>query len=199
VSTTSAGTAEQRFQALRRFGIEKVELQTLDTRKRVHGQEIDRHHAAAAGSRAHALGRDLAPAARRSAEINDLGAWLEQPVLVVDLRELKRCARAQPFALGARHIGIVELALQPAPRGLGAAGGAHPDLEIAFTAAHAVRCSHAPSARISSIKMPSRSPRSATRSRSHGNARRIASRMAQPASTRSARSAPIQGLAARSS
>ena len=45
--------------------------------------------------------------------------------------------------------------------------------------------------------MPSRRPRSAMRRRSDGKARRIASRMAQPASTRSARSRPMQGLAAR--
>ena len=42
--------------------------------------------------------------------------------------------------------------------------------------------------------MPSRRPRSAMRRRSDGNARRIASRMAQPASTRSARSRPMQGF-----
>jgi hypothetical protein len=47
------------------------------------------------------------------------------------------------------------------------------------------------------LNMPSRRPRSATRSRSDGHTRRIASRMAQPASTRSARSAPMQGLATR--
>ena len=41
--------------------------------------------------------------------------------------------------------------------------------------------------------MPSRRPRSATRRRSHGHVRSIASRMAQPASTRSARSRPMQG------
>ena len=56
-----------------------------------------------------------------------------------------------------------------------------------------------PSAAIISVRMPSRRPRSATRSRFDGQTRRIASRMAQPARTRSARSAPMQGLATRSS
>lgn len=55
------------------------------------------------------------------------------------------------------------------------------------------------SARMSWISMPSRKPRSAIRTRSAGNARRIASKIAQPARTRSARPCPIQPLAARSS
>ena len=54
------------------------------------------------------------------------------------------------------------------------------------------------SSRIISTSMPSRRPRSATRSRGNGKALRIASRMAQPASTRSARSKLMQLLAARS-
>ncbi len=55
-----------------------------------------------------------------------------------------------------------------------------------------------PSARIISTSMPSRRPRSATRRRGSGNALRMASRMAHPASTRSARSVPIQAFFARS-
>ena len=46
-------------------------------------------------------------------------------------------------------------------------------------------------------RMPSRRPRSAIRTRSLGKARRMASKIAQPARTRSARSRPIQALAAR--
>ena len=46
--------------------------------------------------------------------------------------------------------------------------------------------------------MPSRMPRSATPSRSAGQISRIASRIAQPATTRSARSLPMQASAARS-
>ena len=64
----------------------------------------------------HALRRDLAPAAGRRAEIDNLCTWFEKLVLVVDLDELVGGARAKPFALGTRHIGIVELALEPAPR-----------------------------------------------------------------------------------
>ncbi len=55
-----------------------------------------------------------------------------------------------------------------------------------------------PSLRIISTSMPSRRPRSATRRRGNGNARRMASRIAQPANTRSARSVPMHGFCARS-
>src|SRR5205823_6376288 len=50
---------------------------------------------------------------------------------------------------------------------------------------------------IRSNRMPSRTPRSATRRRPTGQVAQIASRMAQPLSTKSARSRPTQGLAAR--
>ena len=121
-------------------------------------------------------------------------------MLVVDLGELEGGARAIAFALGARHIGIVELALEPAARGERAPlAGLDPNLEIALARARASPCPLPravpdPSSRIICTSMPSRSPRSATRSRSHGNARRIASRMAQPASTRSARSRADAGI-----
>ena len=61
------------------------------------------------------------------------------------------------------------------------------------------RRARARSASISEIRMPSRRPRSATRTRSVGHSRRIASKMAQPGSTRSARSRPMQGCATRRS
>ena len=60
------------------------------------------------------LRRDLAPAAGRGAEIDDARARLQQMVLVVDLDQLVGGARAIALALGARDIGIVELALEPA-------------------------------------------------------------------------------------
>src|SRR5262249_39298477 len=152
---------------------------------------------------AEALGRDLGPAARRRAEVDHARAFFEQAMLVVDLDQLERGAAAKTFALGPRHVGIVELPLEPAPRGDRAAlRRFQPRLEPApvrfYHGALAAR-SQIPSPRIICTSIPSRSPRSATRSRPQGNARRIASRMAQPASTRSARSAPMQPLATRSS
>src|SRR5690606_38752631 len=59
------------------------------------------------------------------------------------------------------------------------------------------RLGRAASACMSDIRIPSRNPRSATRSLSAGHASAIASKIAQPASTRSARSCPTQGWAAR--
>ena len=78
-----------------------------------HLQQIDRDHLALAVGGADAFGRDLAPAAGRGAEIDHRDALLEEMVLVVDLDQLVGRARAIAVALGLRHIGIVELPLQP--------------------------------------------------------------------------------------
>src|SRR5712672_466783 len=176
-------------------------MQNVGARDRNHLQDIDRDHASTAAVGADPLGGDLGPAAGRRPEIDHAGAGLKKVDLVVDLDELVGGARAHAFALGARHVRIVELAVEPELRGERAPlAGAHLDLEAAFAASSGHgRPSHTPSARIISTSMPSRKPRSATRRRSHGKARRIASNMAQPASTRSARSAPMQGLATRAS
>ena len=101
--------------------------------------------------------------------------------------QLERRARAESFAPGARHIGIVELALEPCFLGRRLLLVLDADLQFAFAAAAADLLGHGlaslaapqtPSSRIICTSMPSRSPRSATRSRSQGNARRIASRIA---------------------
>jgi len=56
-------------------------------------------------------------------------------MFVVDLGQLERRARAKPFALGARHIGVVELALQPELRRmLMAPGVLEPNFERTFAA-----------------------------------------------------------------
>ena len=160
--------------------------------------------------RADALCRHLAPAAGRGAEVDHARAGFQEMMLVVDLGQLEGGARAKALALGARHIGIVELALQP-ERGRQRAllGGLDPHLERALAAP-------AFSPRDVTAAAPADDPRRRPRASSApaclragrgrrraaagtGNARRIASRMAQPASTRSARSAPMQGLATRSS
>jgi len=74
--------------------------------------------------RADALRRDLAPAAGCCAEIENDHAGLQELVLVVDLFQLVGGARAKTFLLGAPHIGIVELALEPTLGGNGTAFGA---------------------------------------------------------------------------
>ncbi len=63
----------------------EVELRKLDARNFRHLQKVDRNHLALAVGATHAFGRDLAPAARRSAEIDHGLARLEQAMLVVDL------------------------------------------------------------------------------------------------------------------
>ncbi len=63
--------AEQRLEPVGCRRIEKVELQELDARDGAHLEQIDRHHTAFAVSSTDALGRHLAPAAGRSAEIDD--------------------------------------------------------------------------------------------------------------------------------
>src|SRR5262249_16763493 len=148
------------------------------------------------------FGGDLTPASGRCAKIEHPGAGFENAILVVDFDKLEGGAGTETFAPGARYVRIVELPLQPCHGRHGAALPApYPHLQLALTAAaraggHAEP--HTWSSRIICTSMPSRRPRSATRSRVQGKTRRIASRMAHPASTRSARSAPMHGLATRS-
>ena len=136
----------------------------------------------------------------------------EETVLVVDLDQLEGGARAKAFALGARHIGIVELALEPALRRepcgllpvhphLGARSPRSPRVSSGVARPAGASCAPAtPRPRASSRPACLRAGRDRRCAGARtGSARRIASRMAQPASTRSARSAPMQGLATRSS
>ena len=130
--------------------------------------------------------------------------------LVVDLDQLEGGARAKAFALGARDVRIVELALEPElGRQRAALAALDPDLQRARAAAscrapsrrrrliaaapHAVLAHHLHQHAFAQARGRRRAGAGT------GKARRIASRMAQPASTRSARSAPMQGLATRSS
>ena len=109
--------ADHRKQFGRRIVALKIKLREADARYLRHLQKIDGDHPALAVGRAHPFGRDLAPAARSGAEIDHGDAGFEKMVLVVDLDQLERRARAQSLALGLRHIGIIELALQPELRG----------------------------------------------------------------------------------
>src|SRR6185437_4458330 len=198
-------TVKRRLEPLRRAGIEKIELHEFAAGYGFYRQEVDGDYAP---RRAGASRSYLAPASGRGTEVDHACAFLQEVGLVIDLDELEGGARTKSFALGARDVRIVELALQPE---LGREFAALTALDAHFKLAGAaglasfahgfVACPapHTPSSRIICTSMPSRSPRSATRRRGQGNARRIASRMAQPASTRSARSAPMQGLATRSS
>jgi hypothetical protein len=97
-----------------RFRIEEVELAEHHARDRRHLENVDRDHLALPVRRADALGRDLAPAAGRGTEVDHAAPGLEHAMLVVDLDQLEGGARAQSLTLGTRHIGIVELAFEPA-------------------------------------------------------------------------------------
>ena len=105
--------AHHRDQFFGRVLGQKIELREIDAGDFRHLQQIDRNHLALAADRADALRRDLAPAAGGGAEIDHGDAMLEKAILVVDLDQLVGRARAIAVALGLRHIGIVELPLQP--------------------------------------------------------------------------------------
>src|SRR5262249_39826306 len=86
----------------------------LNARQRGHIENIDCNHAAPALRGIDALGRNLAPAPRRRAEIDDPRARLEQVMLVVDLNQLERGACTKSFLSRARNVRIIQLTLQPA-------------------------------------------------------------------------------------
>ena len=175
--TTSAGPPSIAFRRVRRILVEEVHHSEVDAGDGVDIQEIDADHPALALRRAHLRRRDLRPAARRRAEVDHALAGLQQMILVVDLDELERGARAIALALGPRDIGIVELALEPARLGDGAflarsspAASAigrpsRPDLRLPPLdrngIASRVPDPTTPSSLINSIRMPSRKPRSA--------------------------------------
>ncbi len=105
--------AEHGLQLLRRRFVEKVELEEFDVHDRLHVENIERDDAAVRTDAPHG---DLAPAAGRSAQIDNARARFEHMIFVVDFGELIGGAGAKAFALGAHHVRIAELALEPGPR-----------------------------------------------------------------------------------
>ena len=201
--------AEHGFQAIRRVLLQKIHHCEFDARDVLDLQQVDADDAPLTLFGFHFLRRDLRPAAGRRAEVEHAHAGLQQVIAIVHLDQLVGRARAPALAFRARHIRVIELAFQPQCGGERAlARRLHARLERAaarllvlaagtLPASRQTCVSPARSARISSSNMPSRRPRSAIRMRGAGKARRMASRIAQPASTRSARSWPMQPLAAR--
>ena len=92
-STTSAGPPSMALSLSGAAAIEEIELHEIDAGDRLHRQHVDRDDAAALG-RADALGRDLAPAAGRGAEVDHARAGFQEMRLVVDLGQLEGRARA---------------------------------------------------------------------------------------------------------
>src|SRR5438876_536536 len=105
--------AEQSLDFVARARIEKVAPDEADTGDRCHLQTIDGDNFPPPLRAADASRRDLAPAAGRGTEIDHPRARLEQMVLVVDLDELEGGAATKTLALGARHVRVVELSLEP--------------------------------------------------------------------------------------
>src|SRR5690606_16065097 len=149
------------------------------------------------------LANHLAPPARRDAEVDHAPDALEKPETLVELEQLVRGPAAIAFGLGLLDVGVVELALEPPRRGR-RAPASRPDtpVHILSRAAHSAPffrrrravCAAKPSASAAMRprRMPSRMPRSATPSRGAGQRSRMVSRIAHPATTRSARSLPMQ-------
>ena len=105
--------AHHRQQFFRRAVGKKIELRKADADDLRHFQQIDRDDLAPSVGRTDTLGGDLAPAAGCCAEIDHRDAGFQEVMLVVDLDQLVGRPRAQAVPLGLRHIGIVELPLQP--------------------------------------------------------------------------------------
>jgi hypothetical protein len=173
-----------------RLLVEEVEFEEVDTCHGLNGKKVDGDDPASSLGEADLAGCDLRPAARSRAKIHDALARLEELVLLVDLDQLIGGTGTVAFPLRPSDIGVVDLALQPLlGRERPTAGGLQALLPSRQTL----------SSRIRFMRIPSRNPRSAMRRRSLGKARRIASRIAHPARTRSARSRPMQGFDARAS
>src|SRR6185295_18214262 len=122
---------EHGAELFRRIGVEKIDPREFDAADRVHRQDVDGDDAAVL---ADALARHLAPAAGRRAKIDNARTAFQHVMLVVDLGELEGRARTEALALGARHVGIVELTLEPELRRHRFALALDPDLELALAA-----------------------------------------------------------------
>src|SRR6185312_6013587 len=108
--------AEHLLQFFRRILVEEIELHEGDAGDRLDVEKIDCDDFTFSALRADALGRDLAPAAWRRAQIHDTRAALKKARLVVDFHKLISRARAIAFALRAANIRVVQLTREPLPR-----------------------------------------------------------------------------------
>ncbi len=84
-------------------------------RNRIEGQNIERHDRAPALSSLNTLCRDLAPAARSRAKIDNHMAGLQEPIFGCDFLKLVGRAAAIAFAFRGSHVRVVQLALKPMP------------------------------------------------------------------------------------
>ena len=110
-STTSGCAAQRLGKLLRRLRVEKIHQQHRRARHRIHFEIVDADDMRIFRRRPRARRGDLAPAAGRRTEVDDLHAGLQQMMLVVDLDQLVGRARPVAVGLGALDIGIVDVAL----------------------------------------------------------------------------------------
>ena len=113
IGRSARPVAEQGFQALRCGLVQEIQQQEFDAGDRFHFKYVERDDPPALPD---PFRGDLAPTARRRAEIDDVHAGFEQVMLVVDFSKLVGRAGAKAFALGPRHIRVADLALEPSPR-----------------------------------------------------------------------------------
>nr|POE91520.1 hypothetical protein CFP56_14628 [Quercus suber] len=102
---------------------QKVALQRAHAARRLGGDDIDPDYAAAAAAGLHFRERDLTPAARREAKIDDSVPAREEVVARVDVEEFVGSARLETGELGGARVGVAGLARFPAS-GRGGGGGA---------------------------------------------------------------------------
>ena len=107
------------FQALFRSVRQEIKLKDLGTGNRINWREIDPNHSAACslphGSvRIGPRHRNLEPATRRAAQIDNLCARDKDPEPVVDFLQLVGSTASQAVGAGPRDVWVVELPLQPA-------------------------------------------------------------------------------------
>jgi hypothetical protein len=112
-------------QALRRLRLAHVADEKVRPGEGLDRLQVDADHLTPGHLPSGPRERDLGPAAGRRAQVEHQGATPDEAQLVVHLGQLEGGARPVAAALGFLHIGVAELALQPARRG-GAAplGGA---------------------------------------------------------------------------
>jgi len=107
----------QQVGVLLEYGLfSKIPLNKLNTRNEGHFEHIEREDPPLVSDQ---LGSHLRPAARRSAQIGDPHARLDQFVFVVDFKEFVRRASAVAVFLRHVHIMIVHMFLQPGVTGFG--------------------------------------------------------------------------------
>ena len=108
--------AQRIHDGFRRFIVEKIHHQQLDARNGRDFEKVDADHAHIVFRRAGDLGGNLRPAARCGAQVDDATRAFQDRVLLVDFQKLEGGAGAITLQLGALHIGIVDVALQPTAR-----------------------------------------------------------------------------------